>query len=159
MSFRVPILRVAATVALATLSTSGIRAQDAAADEVKFMRRMIEQQGKQIELLTAQVAQLSAKIEGGGKSPAPAPAPAPEAKPAPAEGSAEFSAPAARVVAPPAAVNVHVVVKGESLAKIALVHGTTIVELQKLNRIRDAKKIQIGQQIKLPPQPPQKEAH
>ena len=155
MSFRVPILRVAATVALATLSTSGIRAQDAAADEVKFMRRMIEQQGKQIELLTAQVAQLSAKIEGGGKSPAPAP----EAKPAPAESSAEFSAPAARVVAPPAAVNVHVVVKGESLAKIALVHGTTIVELQKLNRIRDAKKIQIGQQIKLPPQPPQKEAH
>jgi 2',3'-cyclic-nucleotide 2'-phosphodiesterase/3'-nucleotidase len=61
----------------------------------------------------------------------------------------------ARPVATPA--NTHIVVKGESLEKIAKTHGTTIAELQKLNRITDPKKLQIGQQLVLPPPAPKKE--
>jgi nucleoid-associated protein YgaU len=43
-----------------------------------------------------------------------------------------------------------------SLEKIAKAHGTTIPDLMKLNRIKDPKKLQIGQQLTLPPEPPKK---
>lgn len=152
MSFRVPILRVAATFAVATLASSSTHAQDSAAGEVQALRTMLEQQAKQIESLSAQVAKLRAKIEDPATPPAPKPAPAPA--PTPGENSGEFAAPAARVVAPPA--NVHIVVKGESLEKIAKAHGTTTSDLMNLNRIKDPKKLQIGQQLTLPPTPPKK---
>ncbi len=153
MSFRVPILRVAATFAVATLASSATRAQDTAGDEVKALRKMVEQQAKQIESLSTQLARLKAKIEDPATPVAPTAAPVP----APAEKSTEFAAPAARVVAPPAPpANVHIVVKGESLEKIAKAHGTTTPDLMKLNRIKDPKKLQIGQQLTLPPQTPKK---
>ena len=146
MNFRVPILRAAATLALATLTSPALRAQDSTAAEVKALRERIEQQAKQIETLTAQVARLNAKLEGGGPSTPVA---------SPAADTAEFSVPAARVVTPVAA-NAHIVVKGESLEKIAKAHGTTALELQKLNRITDPKKLQIGQQLVLPQPAPKK---
>ena len=146
MIFRVPILRAAAMSAVALLISSTARAQDAAAGELKTLRLLVEQQAKQIERLNAQVAALTAKIEGGA---APAPAPAAE--------NAEFAVPAARAVAPHVPANVHIVVKGESLEKIAKSHGTTAAELQKINRIADPKKLQIGQQLLLPPTNPKKE--
>ena len=65
-----------------------------------------------------------------------------------AHAAAEF-APAPRVVAPTG--NVHIIVKGDSLDKIAKMHNTTIAELQRINKITDPKKLQIGQQIILPP--------
>ena len=148
MTFRVPLLRVAATFAAATLASSEALAQETAEGELKALRKTVEQQAKQIEALNAQVAKLSAKVEGHAVPPAPAPAPA--------ENSAEFAVPAARVVPPTPPANVHIVVKGESLEKIAKAHGTTSAELQKLNRISDPKKLQIGQQLTLPPQPPKK---
>ena len=151
MSFRVPILRIAATFAAATLASSAIRAQDTADGEVTALRKMVEQQAKQIESLSTQIAKLKAKIEDPA-TPAP---PAPKPAPAPAEKRVEFVAPAARVVAPPAPPpNVHIVVKGESLGKIATAHATTTAELSKLNRIKDPKRIQIGQRLILPPTPP-----
>ena len=70
--------------------------------------------------------------------------------------TATVAVPAARVVTPAAPANVHIVVKGESLDKIAKTHGTTAVELQKLNRITDPKKLQIGQQLMLPQPTPKK---
>ena len=147
MSFRVPILRAAATLAMTALTAPALHAQDGTAAEVKALRERIEQQAKQIESLTAQVARLNAKLEGGGGS-APVVAPAGD--------NAEFAVPAARVVAPAAAAHVHIVVKGESLEKIAKAHGITTVELQKLNRITDPKKLQIGQQLTLPQPAPKK---
>ncbi len=142
MSFHVPLLRAAATFAVTAIVSPALRAQDGTAAEVKALRERVEQQAKQIETLTAQVARLNAKLEGGGS-------PAPVAPPV-TDGS-EFSVPAARVVTPAVPANVHIVVKGESLDKIAKAHGTTAVELQKLNRITDPKKLQIGQQLMLPP--------
>ncbi len=149
MSFRVPILRVAATFVMAALTSPALRAQESAAAEVKALRERVEQQAKQIETLTAQIARLNAKIEGGGNS-APVSSPG-----SPGTDTAEFAVPAARVVAP-APANVHIVVKGESLEKIAKAHGLTTAELQKANRIADPKKLQIGQQLMLPQPTPKK---
>ncbi len=140
MSFRVPTLRAAAAFALFSLPSAAVRAQDATAAEVKALRDRVEQQAKQIETLTAQVARLSAKLEDGGPSTPVA---------SPSAGAAEFAVPAARVVTA-VSPDSHIVVKGESLDKIAKAHGTTALELQKLNRITDPKKLQIGQQLRLP---------
>ena len=153
MSFRVPMLRAAATFAVAALTYSVTRAEDGVAGEVKALRQTIEHQAKQIESLSAQVARLNARIEGhADAAPPTADRPAP-----PAAESAEFSIPAARVVPPHPPANVHIVVKGESLEKIAKSHGTTVPDLQKINRIPDPKKLQIGQQLLLPPPTPKKE--
>lgn len=150
MSFRVPILRAVATLAVATLTSSVTNAQDGVAGEVKALRQIVEQQAKQIEALSAQVARMSARIEGHADA-------VPATTAAPAADNAEFAIPAARVVAPHPPANVHIVVKGESLEKIAKSHGTTVPDLLKINRIKDPKKLQIGQQILLPPPTPKKE--
>lgn len=151
MSFRVPILRVAATIAVAVLTSPTLRAQESTAAEVKALRERVEQQAKQIETLTAQIARLTAKIDGDAAASSSVSSP-----PSPGTGSPELAIPAARVVAPPARPNVHIVVKGESLEKIAKAHGLTTPELQKANRITDPKKLQIGQQLVLPQPTPQK---
>ena len=147
MSFRVPNLRAVAAFAVAILISPVARAQDGVAGEVKALRQIVEQQAKQIEALTAQVARLSAKVEGHAVA-------APAAAEHSAADSAEFAIPAARTVAPQVPANMHIVVKGESLEKIAKSHGTTSAELQKINRIADPKKLQIGQQLLLPPPNP-----
>ena len=149
MSFRFSLPRLSASFALAVLASPAAHAQYNVADEVKALRQMVEQQAKQIELLTAQVSRLSAKMDGGAGA-------APATPAAPAENT-EFAVPAARPVPPRPPANVHIVVKGESLEKIAKAHGTTTTELQKLNRITDPKKLQIGQQLVLPPPTPKKE--
>ncbi len=151
MSFRVPILRAIATFAVAALTSSVTNAQDGVAGEVKALRQALDQQAKQIETLSAQVARLSARIEGH-----PDAAAAERTAPATAD-SADFAIPAARAIAPHPPANVHIIVKGESLEKIAKSHGTTVPDLLKINRIKDPKKLQIGQQILLPPPTPKKE--
>jgi LysM repeat protein len=153
MSFRVRLLRVVATFAVAILPSAAVLAQDGLAGEVKALKQLVDQQTKQIETLTAQIARLSARIEGNTEAAPPA---AERNAPATPEAT-EFSIPVARPVAPHAAPNVHIVVKGESLEKIAKLHGTTVPDLQKINRITDPKKLQIGQQLLLPPPTPKKE--
>jgi LysM repeat protein len=45
------------------------------------------------------------------------------------------------------------------LEKIAKQHNIQVTDLQKLNKISDPKKLQIGQQLTLPPNAEKKEAH
>lgn len=71
-------------------------------------------------------------------APAPTPAPATEARPAPAPRPA---APASRT---------HRVRRGETLGEIAEDYGISLSELQRLNPGLDARRIQIGQEIKVP---------
>jgi LysM repeat protein len=131
-------------------------AQDAAAgagtvqEELRSLRQLIEQQSKQIDALTAQITRLGGELERRNITSPGAPLPdANKTETATETAPAAPAAPAARVVAPPA--NVHIVVKGDSLDKIAKQHQTTVGELQKLNKITDPKKLQIGQQLTLPP--------
>ena len=148
MTPRNSIIVAACALSLAGVFTPSVRAQDAVQNELKALRQRIEQQGQKIEMLSAQVARLSAQLDGRTAS-APAPAPAPAAAPAvaPASAVADFTPPAT----PPKPANVHIVVKGDSLDKIAKQHNTTAVDLQKINKITDPKKLQIGQQLLLPP--------
>jgi LysM repeat protein len=127
-------------------------AQDAVQAELKALREMIEQQSKQIDQLSAQVARLSLKLDARAEGAAVPAAPADTATPG--VGTTEFATPAGKQEPPPRPANVHIVVKGESLEKIAKAHGTTSYEIQRLNRISDPKKLQIGQQLILPPTVP-----
>ena len=146
MTPRNSIIVAACALSLAGVFTPSVRAQDAVQNELKALRQRIEQQGQKIEMLSAQVARLSAQLDGRtANAPAPAPAAAPAVTPAPAV--ADFTPPAT----PPKPANVHIVVKGDSLDKIAKQHNTTAVDLQKINKITDPKKLQIGQQLLLPP--------
>jgi murein DD-endopeptidase MepM/ murein hydrolase activator NlpD len=72
------------------------------------------------------------------------PAPAPKAPVAP-KAPAKAKAPAK----PKATANTYTVVKGDNLTKIAKAHGTTVAALTKLNAIKDANKIAIGQVLKV----------
>jgi LysM repeat protein len=162
---------MAGLFASATLLGSAAHAQEPAVatpvpatvqDELRSLRVAFELQSKQIEALSEKLTRLQLLLEArAAAGPTPVtPAPAtpgavagtPAATPTPpTEG--EFAAPAARVVPP----NVHIVVKGDSLEKIAKQHGTTVADLLKLNKITDPKKMQIGQQITLPPAAEKKE--
>jgi LysM repeat protein len=43
-----------------------------------------------------------------------------------------------------------VVAKGETLIQIAKQYGVTVEDIEQLNKIQDAKKLQIGQTLKIP---------
>ena len=47
-------------------------------------------------------------------------------------------------------VRTHVVAKGETLIQIAKQYGVTVDDIEQINKITDAKKLQIGQTLKIP---------
>ena len=150
MKIRVPALR--AFMAFTLAATTATHAQEGLAGELKSLRQVVEQQAKQLDALAAQVARLNARLDVKPDAAGSAEQPA-----GTGNATGEFAIPAAKVVTPAAQANVHIVVKGESLEKIAKANGTTVLELQKLNKISDPKKLQIGQQLLLPLPPPKKE--
>ncbi len=142
------------------LAGPSLQAQDPAVQaELAALRKTIEEQKDQLARLANEVARLNAlldtprKTEAIGATVAPAivatPGNSGPGVPAAAgAGAPPADAPRPAVVPPPP---VHIVVKGDSLDKIAKQHGVSIVDLQKLNKITDPKKLQIGQQLVLPP--------
>ena len=145
-----PMFRIVAAFAFAVLFAPSARAQEAVQAELKTLRQLVEQQSKQLDALTVQVAKIQARLDAGAEAAAPAVSVTPGEK-------AEAATPAPSPSAPPKPANVHIVVKGESLDKIARTHNTTAAEIQKLNRIAQPKKLQIGQQLVLPVTTPKKE--
>lgn len=140
------LLRIAALFGLTAIVAP---AQDAAspAEELSALRKAVEQQAKQIESLTQQVAKLAAALEGKS-APSAGTATSTEAAPAPAPGKEEFSttnAPKAEPAQPH-----HIVVKGETLTSIAKQYNVPLAELIKANKGINDRKIQIGQSILLP---------
>jgi LysM repeat protein len=117
--------------------------------EIRELRQIVEQQSKQLETLAQQVAKLGEtlahqKPAAAGEAPA-TPAPAAPAAPTPEAPRAE-------------AVPKHTVAKGETLTSIAKLYNITVSELQKLNKIENDRKLQIGQTLTIPapktPEPP-----
>lgn len=136
-------IRFARIAALAGFLTAVAPAQDtpSASDELRELRKAVEQQAKQIEALTQQVAKLAAALEGKPAAADSAAAPAKE----------EFSttgAPKAELAQPH-----HIVVKGETLTSIAKLYNVPLAELLKANQGINERKIQIGQIILLPTSP------
>jgi murein DD-endopeptidase MepM/ murein hydrolase activator NlpD len=74
---------------------------------------------------------------------------APVSAPAPAKAPAKAKAAPKPKAAPAPAGNTYTVKKGDNLTKIAKAHGTTVASLVKLNGIKDANKIAIGQVLKV----------
>ena len=84
-------------------------------------------------------------IKGTAKNETPADAPV---APAPVHGSAPASKPAPVPPKPPIA-DTYTVVKGDNLTRIAARYGTTVAELVRINAIKNANLINVGQVLKL----------
>jgi LysM repeat protein len=79
------------------------------------------------------------------------PAPPPQVAPAPAPEPRRVEPPPPPAT-PPAASNVeqtYTVKKGDTLAKIAKDHNVAVHDLAEWNQIKDARRIKIGQQLRL----------
>jgi LysM repeat protein len=126
-------------------------------DDMETIRQMLEQQSRQIDVLAQEIARLNLLLEekNGGAVPTGAegavetqPAAAPESTPPKA---VAIAAPATETSPAPPTGPVHVVTKGETLTAIARRYKVTVPELLKVNKIADARKLQIGQTLALPP--------
>jgi LysM repeat protein len=118
--------------------------------ELEGLKTEIKAQGDKIDKLAQEISKLTDSMKQKGGAPAPKPAePAPSATPSPAAAN-----PATAGVENPspsdANVRTHVVAKGETLTQISKQYGVTVEEIQQLNKIEDAKKLQAGQTIKIP---------
>jgi LysM repeat protein len=125
--------------------------------ELEELKAQIKAQGDKIDKLTQEISKLTDSMKPKGVSPKNA-EPAPTPTPAGAAANPATSNPATAGVDNPspsdANVRTHVVAKGETLTQISKQYGVTVEEIEQLNKIEDAKKLQAGQTIKIPaPQP------
>lgn len=133
--------------------------------DLEAIKAQLKAQQDRIDKLSQQVNKLGDAIRQqrmGTPPPSPAPpAPAIAASPTPtpspsASASASAAAPATVGVeralpVEPANTRTHTVARGETLTQIAKQFGVTVEEIEHLNRIGDAKKLQAGQTIRIPP--------
>ncbi len=143
--------------ALGALAPALLAADAPLTQEVHELRRDVQMQAKKIEALSEQILRLTQLAEAAKAAPAPVPLPPPAAtteivKPASAAPPAaapvpEPEIPKAEAVPPPAK---HTVEKGETLTSIAKHYNIPLSDLQKLNKITNDRKLQIGQTINVP---------
>jgi LysM repeat protein len=125
--------------------------------ELEAIKTELKAQQDKIEQLSQEIARLSDAIKeseanrekaanekSAGSPPPKAVAVSPTPTP-PATAGVENASPAE-----PGGTRSHVVAKGETLTQIAKQYGVTVEEIQQANKIQDAKKLQIGQTIKIP---------
>jgi colicin import membrane protein len=124
--------------------------------ELEQLKAEIKTQSERIDRLTQEVAKLSEAVKQKGGTPAPKAA-EPVATPTPAGGAANPATAGVENPSPADTANVktHVVAKGETLSQISKQYGVPVEEIQQLNKIEDAKKLQAGQTIKIPSSTPQ----
>ncbi len=142
-----------AMLLLASLGLGAAQAQDNAAagsaKELDAIRAQLKSQEEKIERLSQEVARLTEGLRQKGvtavATPLPLTTPSPAAA-APATAGVENATPAE---APNS--KTHTVAKGETLTQIAKQFGVTVEDIKQLNKIEDAKKLQAGQTIRIPP--------
>lgn len=128
--------------------------------ELEGLKAEIKTQGEKIDHLTQELAALSEMLKQKS-APAVAKAePVPTTTPTaanPASASPAAANPAATVAgvenpspAESGNVKTHTVAKGETLTQISKQYGVSVEEIEQLNKIGDAKKLQAGQTIKIP---------
>lgn len=122
--------------------------------DLEAIKAELRSQDDRINKLSSEVGRLIEALKEKGIVVEKGTAAAPKASPVP---SANPSATAPGTVgvdnASPTAVGgtrSHVVAKGETLIQIAKQYGVTVDDIEQLNKIQDAKKLQIGQTIKIP---------
>ena len=123
--------------------------------ELESLKAEIKAQGDKIDHLTQEIATLSEMLKQKS-APAVAKAePVPAATPAAANPAAASPAATIAGVENPAPADnpntkTHIVAKGETLTQISKQYGVSVEEIEELNKIGDAKKLQAGQTIKIP---------
>jgi LysM repeat protein len=123
--------------------------------ELEGLKAEIKAQSEKIDHLNQEIAALSDLLK---QKPVPSVAkaePVPTVTPAAANpGAANPAATVAGVENPAPAdganTKTHTVAKGETLTQIAKQYGVSVEEIEALNKIGDAKKLQAGQTIKIP---------
>jgi LysM repeat protein len=122
--------------------------------EFENLKAEIKAQEEKIDRLTQEVARLGELLK-----PKPAPPVAkvePTSTPAPAAVAANPSVATPTVgvdnptPADAANIKTHIVAKGETLTQISKQYGVSVEDIEHLNKIEDAKKLQAGQTIKIP---------
>jgi LysM repeat protein len=131
---------------------SAVLAQDkgsVATKDLEAIKAQLKAQEARIDKLSQEINKLNDTIkqQRPGTPPAPAASAAPSASAAtPATVGVERALPVE-----PANTRTHTVARGETLTQIAKQYGVTVEDIAHLNRIEDAKKLQAGQTIKIPP--------
>ena len=124
--------------------------------ELEGLKAEIKAQEDKIDRLAQEIAKLNDALKQKGGAPA-AKAAEPVATPAPTAASANPATAGVENPSPADTGNVrtHVVAKGETLTQFSKQYGVSVEEIQQLNMIEDAKKLQAGQTIKIPSATPQ----
>ncbi|MEA3187322.1 MAG: LysM domain [Chthoniobacter sp.] len=124
------------------------------ADDLHTLRQLVEQQSKQIEMLSQQVVHLTQLLESNhpGASASTTPATTQNMPPTQESDTAPAPTPLTKEDMPPAPPGgaQHVVAKGETLISIAKYYKISVAELLKVNKIQDERKLQIGQTLTIP---------
>jgi LysM repeat protein len=123
--------------------------------ELEGLKAEIKTQGEKIDRLTQEVATLSEMLKQKSTPSVAKAEPVPTATPVAANpAAANPAATVAGVENPSPADNAntktHTVAKGETLTQISKQYGVSVEEIEELNKIGDAKKLQAGQTIKIP---------
>jgi LysM repeat protein len=126
--------------------------------ELEGLKTEIKAQGEKIDRLTQEVATLSDLLKQKSTPTVAKAEPVPSATPAatnPAAANPAVASPPTAGVENPApadnaGVKTHTVAKGETLTQISKQYGVSVEEIEQLNKIGDAKKLQAGQTIKIP---------
>ena len=132
-----------------------LAADSSLTQEVHELRRDVQMQAKKIEALSEQILRLTQLAETAKAAPAPTAQPPPAATTQMVKTSPVAAAPAppapeipkAEAVPPPVK---HMVEKGETLTSIAKHYNIPLTDLQKLNKITNDRKLQIGQTLSVP---------
>lgn len=146
----IPLLLAALSIHL-LLPPSSFAEENATQLELREVRQAVQQQTRQIELLSEQIGRLTRALESQRAPELAVQAPRAEVlKPAP---EAAPDAPSAEPVPKAEAVPVgpkHTVAKGETLTSIAKLYNIPIADLKNANKIENERKLQIGQILTVP---------
>ena len=124
--------------------------------ELQKLREEVDLQAGKIDKLTQQVAALADALKPKAAATPPVARAEPVSTPTPPPSTpAPATAGVDKPIVDSANIKTHVVAKGETLTQISKQYGVSVEDIEQLNKIGDAKKLQTGQTIKIPvsPQP------
>ena len=122
----------------------------AQATQLQKLSEEITAQGEKIDKLTQQVETLTDALKQKTGATVPRAEPAQSAAPTPAKAEPATAGVEKPSPADSGNAKTHVVAKGETLTQISKQYGVSVEEIEQLNKIGDAKKLQAGQTIKIP---------
>jgi LysM repeat protein len=146
--------RILATVALMVIPASFLAAQEKAnpssQSDLEAIKGELKSQEDRINKLSLEVNRLAEILREKGITVTPKASPVTAPKAPAASPSATVPGTVGVDNASPAGGRTHIVAKGETLTQIAKQYGVTVDDIEQLNKIQDAKKLQIGQTLKIP---------